>query len=186
MAKNNGIYIGIDPDVDKNGVALLDLTTRKLTINQLPFAQTIAYLQQAHNYAKLHGMGFKVVVEAGWYNTGNWHLRLYEGRASAAQIGVKQGRNEQTSRLIGEMCGYYSIPYEFQRPLPKFWVGHDKKITKEELEIVTGQKIARCNQEGRDAALLAWNKAGFPIHISSFDQRKILLNQRNSPKSVKF
>lgn len=180
MNEMKGFYIGIDPDVDKNGVALLDLSTRKLEIKQLPFARTIAYIHQAFDYAKLHDYGFKVVIEAGWYNTGNWHLRAYEGRASAAQIGVKQGRNEQTSRLIGEMCGYYIIPYEFKRPLPKFWVGHDRKITTEELEIVTGQKISRCNQEGRDAALLAWDKAGFPIRISSEQQRKIILSQRKN------
>ena len=40
-------------------------------------------------------------------------------------------------------------------------------ITKEELEEITLQKLGRLNQEGRDAALLAWDYAGLPMRITS-------------------
>lgn len=166
MNQTRGFYIGIDPDVDKNGVAYLDLATRQLIIKTLTFAQTLDYLQQAQAHATANDIGYKVIIEAGWMNQGNWHLRHYDGRQASAAKGVDQGRNEQTSRLLGEMCQHYGIPYEHKRPLPKCWSGHDRKITHDELEQVTGQKLKRTNQEGRDAALLAWDKAGFPMRVS--------------------
>lgn len=166
MEKSNPFYIGIDPDVQKSGVAYLNINTRELDIKTLTFPQTLDYLKQAKEYANLNGVGYKVIIEAGWMNRGNWHLKYHDGRAASAAKGVDQGRNEQTSRLLGEMCEHWGIAYEFKKPLPKCWSGHDKKITQDELQEVTGQKIARTNQEGRDAALLAWDKAGFPIRIS--------------------
>jgi hypothetical protein len=165
--KMDGYYIGIDPDCEKSGVALLDLETRKLTIQQLPFAEAVEQIRSWHQQLmEEQNHGFKVIIEAGWMNHGNWHLQRWDGRQAAAAKGVSQGRNEQTSRLLGEMMEFYGIPYEFKRPLPKCWSGHDRKITKEELEQVTGQNLGRLNQEGRDAALLAWDKAGFPMRLA--------------------
>lgn len=163
---SKGFYIGIDPDVDRNGVAFLDIESRMLDIQCLPFPQTLEYLQQARDYAAENHTPYKVIIEAGWMNKGNWHLNHWDGRIASAAKGVDQGRNEQTSRLLGEMCAHYGIPYEHKRPLPKCWAGKDRKITQEELQQVTGQRIKRTNQEGRDAALLAWDKAGFPMRIS--------------------
>ncbi len=170
MNQTKGFYIGIDPDVEKNGIALLDTETRTLDIRCLPFPQTLDYLKQAQAYATENNIPYKVIIEAGWMNQGNWHLQHYDGRAASAAKGVAQGRNEQTSRLLGEMCNHYGIPYEHKRPLVKCWKGKDRKITHEELQRVTGQKIGRCNQEGRDAALLVWEKAGFPMRISLREQ----------------
>lgn len=164
--KRNAFYIGIDPDTDKNGIALLDTETRKLTIQQLSFAHTLEYIKKQYALFTLSNKeGFKVIIEAGWMNKGNWHIQRWDGRAASAAKGVDQGRNEQTSRLLGEMMEYYNIPYEFKRPLPKCWSGSNRKITREELEEVTAQTLGRQNQEGRDAALLAWDKAGFPIRV---------------------
>ena len=170
QSKVNNYYIGIDPDVDKSGVALLETETRKLTVKTLCFAELVDYLKEtefATSAFTLKGerKSMMVIIEAGWMNRGNWHLQRWDGRASAAAKGVSQGRNEQVSRLLGEMCGHLGIPYEFKRPLPKCWGGHDRKITQRELEEITGQKIARTNQEGRDAALLAWDVAGFPMRV---------------------
>lgn len=183
------IYIGIDPDVEKNGVAMLEVETQKLTIKQLPFADTIDFCVQQFNTARQQTPegGFKVIVEAGWMNRGNWHLQRWDGRNGAAAKGVDQGRNEQTSRLIGEMMEHYGIPYEFKRPLIKCWAGKDRKITKEELESITGQRLGRINQEGRDAALLAWDKAGLPMRISTDTLRAIAAKrEKRAAKVLKF
>lgn len=183
------IYIGIDPDVEKNGVALLDVDTRKLSIRQLPFPDTVHYCIEQYNIAMCNDKqtGFKVIIEAGWLNRGNWHLRRWDGRNGAAAKGVDQGRNEQTSRLLGEMMDYYNIPYEFKRPLFKCWAGKDRKITTAELESITGQKLGRINQEGRDAALLAWDKAGLPMRISTETLRAIAAKTRKrTAKVLKF
>ena len=168
------IYIGIDPDVDKNGVAVLDLKTRKLTVKQLPFAETIKWINTLYEQIlQKECHGFKVIIEAGWLNKSNWHLQRWDTRTVAAAKGVSQGRNEQVSRLLGEMMDFLKIPYEFKRPLAKCWSGKNRKITQDELEQVTQQKLGRLNQEGRDAALLAWDKAGFPMRISLRDARTV-------------
>lgn len=182
-------YIGIDPDVEKNGVALLEVETRQLYIQQLPFAETIDFCVQNFHAAQqqIPPCGFKVIIEAGWMNRGNWHLRRWDGRNGAASKGVDQGRNEQTSRLLGEMMEHFNVPYEFKRPLVKCWTGHDRKITKEELECITGQALGRTNQEGRDAALLAWDKAGLPMRISTDTLRAIAAKkQKRAAKVLNF
>ena len=44
--------------------------------------------------------------------------------------------------------------------------GKDRKISQEEIEQFIPDFPKRSNQEGRDAALLAWDYAGFPIRLS--------------------
>lgn len=158
------IVVGIDPDVEKNGVAFLERTTRKLEITTLGFAETIDYLCFVKRKAETTGQSFTVVIEAGWLNAGNWHFRYSDNKAKVAELGRATGRNHQTGILLGEMCQYLKIPYVLQKPLRKVWRGKDRKITAEELKVFTGV-IGRTNQEGRDAALLAWTWAGLPIRI---------------------
>ena len=158
------ILIGIDPDVDRNGVALLDCSTRTLTVSTLAFPDLLDYLLYQKRHAEVQGKTVKVLIEAGWMNQGNWHLRRYDNRNVAVAKGVHQGRNEQVSRMIGQMCGHYELKFEFIKPLRKCWKGEDGKITHDELAYFTGLQ-GRTNQEGRDAALLAWVHAGFPIKV---------------------
>lgn len=157
--------IGIDPDVDKNGVAMLDCNTRTLTITTLTFPQLLDYLQYQKRQAEVQGRNIIVAVEAGWMNQGNWHLKYIDNRNVAVAKGVHQGRNEQVSRIIGQMCERYELHYEFIKPLRKTWKGKDAKITHEELAYFTGIK-GHTNQEGRDAALIAWVYAGFAVRVS--------------------
>ena len=159
------IVIGIDPDVDKNGVAMLDCNTRTLTITTLTFPQLLDYLQYQKRQAEVQGRNIIVAVEAGWMNQGNWHLKYRDNRNVAVAKGVHQGRNEQVSRIIGQMCERYELHYEFIKPLRKTWKGKDAKITHEELAYFTGIK-GHTNQEGRDAALIAWVYAGFAVRVS--------------------
>lgn len=156
--------IGIDPDVDKNGVAVLDCNTRTLEITTLSFPDLLDYLQYQKRIAETQGRNIIVAVEAGWMNQGNWHLKYRDSRNVAVAKGVHQGRNEQVSRIIGQMCKRYELHYEFIKPLRKFWHGDNGKITHEELAYFTGIK-GRTNQEGRDAALIAWTYAGFPVMV---------------------
>lgn len=160
------IVIGIDPDVDKNGVAMLDCNTRTLTITTLTFPQLLDYLQYQKRQAEVQGRNIIVAVEAGWMNQGNWHLKYRDNRNVAVAKGVHQGRNEQVSRIIGQMCERYGLHYEFIKPLRKCWKGKDGKITHDELAYFTGIK-GRTNQEGRDAALIAWVYAGLPIRVKA-------------------
>lgn len=177
--------VGIDPDVERNGVATLDTATGKLALQTLDFAHTLDYIRNLHDLHRQaaakaatndgHGCGLVVVVEAGWMNHGNYHTRQWHGRQASASIGRDQGRNEQTSRLIGEMLQHWGVPYVFKKPLAKMWGGHDRKITAAELEALTRQRLGRTNQESRDAALLAWTHAAMPMHLDMATFKAIVM-----------
>jgi hypothetical protein len=65
-------------------------------------------------------------------------------------------------RMKGSMADYEVV--EEVKPLKKCWKGRDGKITHEELARFTGL-MGHTNQDGRDAALLAWVRAGLPIRL---------------------
>lgn len=149
--------IGIDPDCEKNGVAIVSPATRLLNCECLTFAQTIFYLQFFKRNMEEKSRSFIVVIEAGWLNRSNWHTH---GNAKlAAAIGRSTGMNHQTGILLAQMCDYYKIPYKLQKPLKKCWKGTDGKITHEELTKQLQLRgytdiPKRTNQEQRDAVLL--------------------------------
>ena len=182
MSHKEQIIIGIDPDVDRNGIAMLDMSTHSLQVQMLTFPNLLDFIKEKYRqFAEIDKWDFKVIIEAGWMNRGNYHIQRWQGKQGIASLGVDQGRNEQVSRTIGQMMEHWDIPYEFKRPLPKCWHGKDRKITKEELEEITLQKLGRLNQEGRDAALLAWDYAGLPMRIT-----RATLRGQPSPKNPIF
>lgn len=144
------LIIGIDPDVEKNGVATVDKQTNEMQVSTLTFPQLIEYLKD-----KSKDCTILVLIEAGWLNYSNWHLSPKITVQKAAQIGNATGRNHETGRKIAEMCEYYKIPYKLIKPLKKIWRGTDGKISAAEFSRITGCK-ARTNQEMRDAGLIAW------------------------------
>ena len=160
--------IGIDPDVDKNGVAFLDCATKRLKIMTYSFADTLDYLRRVKREAEVVNAHFIVIIEASWLCKAHWHLTAKDTKQMAAAIGNYVGRNHETGRKLAEMCEYFDIPYRLQKPLAlksgglHLWNSKDGKITHEELASFTGI-TGRTNQEGRDAALLAWTFAGLPV-----------------------
>jgi thymidylate synthase len=170
------IIVAIDPDVERNGVATVFPEIRELHVQTLPFAQLLDYLLAQSKRYEAEGKAWKVIIEAGWLSKTNWHLKKEDTKLSAAAKGKSAGRNEQVSRLLGEMCKYWGIPYEHVKPLNKIWKGHDNKITADELAQVIGRKI-RTNQEGRDAALLAWHHADIPVRLDAKAWREITTNK---------
>ncbi|EJX03632.1 hypothetical protein EVA_08271 [gut metagenome] len=161
------IVIGIDPDVDKSGFAVLkkDIPIL-LDIKTLTFPDLLDELQRQKEFAQANARNMVVLVEAGWLNKANWHLYTSDTKQSAAAKGNAAGRNHEVGRKIIEMCEHYGINVEEIKPLPKVWKGKDRKITHEELASFTGY-TKRTNQEGRDAALIAWEWAGLPIRINT-------------------
>lgn len=143
--------IGIDPDVNESGVAVLT-PQGELSICKMTFPELVDYL---HGCAASPS-SFVVVVEKGWFTQTNFHLRG-KGQRYAARQGVDVGRNHETGRKIVEMAEHFGLKVETVTPLPKVWRGSGGKITTEELERYTGAKLGRCNQDQRDAALLAYS-----------------------------
>ena len=76
-------------------------------IKQRKHSRTLDYLQWVVSRASEVGAAVKVFVEAGWMNRTNWHLSKWDNRGQVVAKGVSQGRNEQVSRLLGEMCEAY-------------------------------------------------------------------------------
>lgn len=162
--RNIDIIIAIDPDVEKNGVAYLNCENKNLEISTLSFPELLDYLRYVQRCAETTQKHLVVVVEAGYMNKGNWHLNPKDTKAAAAAKGNHAGRNHETARKIVEMCKHWQMEVKEVKPLEKCWKGKDRKITHEELARFTGV-MGRTNQEGRDAALLAWVYAGFSIRL---------------------
>ncbi|MCM1543684.1 MAG: hypothetical protein NC110_00135 [Ruminococcus sp.] len=171
MRPNYDIIIGIDPDVDKSGVAVLSTNLRKVYVNALSFPDLLESLKDHTTLYRKTFRTFVVVVEASWMIRGNWHLTERGRKQYAAATGYKVGCNHQVGKLIVEMCKAYNIPVIEHCPLRKCWSGKDGKITHEELIQFCPIDKTRTNQEMRDAALLAWSFADFPIRLKALPKR---------------
>jgi len=169
MKKYNNI-IGIDPDCDKSGVAFLETKTKKIEISNLTFPQLLDYMRCMKDLQDRTDKSIIFIVEAGYLNKSNWHLKSKDNRHVAAHKGNSTGRNHETARKIIEMAKHYGLDVEETKPLKKFWRGPDGKITHDELSYFTGIK-GRTNQEARDAVLLAWNFSGFPMKVKPIEKK---------------
>lgn len=162
--------IGIDPDVEKNGVAFLECSTKRLEVTSLTFPDLLDFLRSTQRKAEVLQKNFRVIIEAGWLNKAHWHLTSKDTKQSAAAKGNAAGRNHEVGRKIAEICSHWQLPHELMKPLAlkmggvNLWKGADGKITHEELAAFTGI-TGKTNQEGRDAALIAWTWAGFSMRI---------------------
>lgn len=160
------VYIGIDPDAEKSGVGVVKRATREVDVKQLAFASLVAFIRLQQHRAEVQGKTIMVIVEGGWLIHGNWHIPFKCSTAKAAAIGRSVGMNHQTGLLLVEILKAEGIPVQVQRPLRKMWQGADGKITSAELAEITGkEKLPRCNQEGRDALLIAWVASGLPVRV---------------------
>lgn len=139
------MLIGIDPDVDKSGVAAK--SNRTIQLQSLKFFDLFDFLRVNKESIT------KVRIEASWLIKHNWHTKANGSAAINARIGNNAGSNHEAGRKIVEMCQYLSIPFEEVKPLKKLWKGKDGKITHDELARLT-QLPKRTNQEERDACLL--------------------------------
>lgn len=156
------IIIGVDPDVDKSGVAELRVADGHLELLSLSFPLLLDYLRGKADC----GQSVVVVVEASWKISTNWHTQWSDSARVAARKGKDAGRGHEVGRKICECARHYGLAVVEQRPLKKIWKGKDGKITHEELQAFTHIADARSNQEERDAALLAWNHSGLPIRLA--------------------
>ena len=157
------IIIGIDPDVDKSGVARL--ANNELELSSLSFPQLIEYLTLVRDICLKTGEKAVVVVEASWLISTNWHTGRHDNIRTAARKGKDAGRCHEVGRKIVECAQYFGLEVVEKLPLKKIWKGKDGKITHEELAAFA-RIPSRSNQEQRDAALLAWDYAGLPIRIT--------------------
>ena len=137
------ILIGIDPDVDKSGVALK--INDHIEVFNLSFFELFEFLIEKRDRVKKTSEDIVVVVEAGWLNKSNWHKKKNGSAAINAEIGKRTGANHETGKKIVEMIKFLKLPYQTIKP-------RTSKINSSFFKRITG--INRSNQEQRDAYML--------------------------------
>ena len=165
--------IGIDPDIKRTGVALVDREGRRLEYaGALTFTDCVKYLDGIA--AMYFSEDVEVVIEDSDRST-NWHCGsiIYDKRLAtdqkvreAAAIGRSAGLCHATARHLHEYAESCGLRVRMQKPLKKCWKGKDNKITQAEAEQFMIGLPKRTNPEIRDAALLAWVVSGLPIKIT--------------------
>ena len=137
-------HIGIDPDVDKSGIAIWDSENKTLELKNLAFFELLDFLKEF----KENNKSFAVVVEGGWLNKSNWHSKIGSNASFNAKIGERTGANFETGKKIVEMCVYLKITHSVIQP-------KKSKLKHDYFKKVTGF-AKRTNQEQRDAAMLVF------------------------------
>lgn len=161
---HRGMYryvLGIDPDIEKSGFALLDVEKRTfVSVNSFRFPEAVSFLSTIDKENLL------VVIEDSAATTNNWHLTRYDSTRTAARKGHDVGLCHATARHLQEMAETYKLKAMSVFPLRKIW-GKDggEKISHKELSDFVSDMPKRTNQEERDAMLLAWSHAELPIFV---------------------
>lgn len=161
--KKYDYIIAIDPDVDKSGVATLRTSDRHIVCEVLTFPHLIECMPFWKKMSEQEEI--ILLVEASWSSTNHWHISPYDSKAAAAAKGNAVGRCHEVGRKIIEMAKHYGLRVEEVNPLKKCWKGRDGKISHEELSYFIPGLPGKSNQEMRDAALICWNYAGYPIRV---------------------
>lgn len=132
------LILGIDPDVEKNGVALWNTLTEKFElIDGLTFWDLTAFIQRINPDF--------IIIEAGWLiKKHNWHGS--KNKSTSERISNNVGRNHQIGRLLEDFCKTFGFSCQLQKP--------KGKITAADFEKLTGTKIK--NQDLIDAAMLVY------------------------------
>lgn len=149
------LVIGIDPDVDKSGVAIRNKQTGGIELTTMDFWSLIEYLKGTAWKTRL------VVIEAGFLNTksnfrdaqqvvtalnsDNPVAGLAKQKRIGENISVKVGRNHQIGILLVEYCQKNGIPFLAIQPT-------GAKITSTKMFFqMYGIKTEKSEQEIRDA-----------------------------------
>ncbi|MCU4491492.1 hypothetical protein KTI63_03300 [Acinetobacter guillouiae] len=132
------LIIGIDPDLEKSGVAVLG---QSFELKNLTFAETVELFRSHQDQIK------KVVIEAGWQNK-KANFRGGHSKRVSEQISRRVGLNHATGILLVEMAESLGLAVVLVRPTKT-------KKNSEEFNRITGWQ-GRTNQEQRDAGMLIW------------------------------
>jgi len=152
------IIIGIDPDIDKSGIAVYNSDRGILNIDNQGFFDLLSEISWQRNQA----YDVIVLIECGYLNKSNWHATKNKAKYAAA-IGAKVGANHQISRLLVEFCEREMIDYREIQP-------KRKKINHNDFINVSGLDFKRTNQEQRDAAMLILNSNEYLIKKSKVNR----------------
>lgn len=137
------MIIGIDPDLDKSGIACLHQDTKHIESTLLNFVDTIKFIKLNQPIITA------VYLEAGWLNKkSSWHGA--KNSSISARIGKNVGENHAAGKLLQQAIEAESVKVILVRPTAK-------KLDAESFKSIT--KIqTRTNQETRDAIMLIYGR----------------------------
>lgn len=138
--KNPKMLIGIDPDVEKSGVAFKN--GKLIELSNLTFFQLFDFL----TFQKQQEEKPVVYIECGFLNKTNWHTSALKNKAQNDRIGHNTGANHETAKKIVEMCDYLGLEHVKIKPTRS-------KVNADFFKQITGID-KRTNQEQRDAYML--------------------------------
>lgn len=146
------LMIGIDPDIDKSGVAFWNRKNHRLDLTTMAFFELFENLKATPDKANI-----LVFIEAGWLNKKSNFRKGYvkngqfveHSKRMGENIANKVGRNAETGRKIEEMCIHLGIPYQLVKP-------RKAKVSAEMFTKLTG--LSTRNQEEIDAAMLVYQR----------------------------
>jgi hypothetical protein len=136
------MIIGIDPDIEKNGIAFI-AKDKPLQMTNLNFVDTVKFIDENKQAIKC------IYIEAGWLNKkASWHRA--QNISVAAKIGKNVGENHATGKLLEQSiiaCGCKVVLIQPQ----------STKLSAEGFNKLTKYK-GKTNQEQRDAAMLIFGR----------------------------
>ncbi|MDR1122042.1 MAG: hypothetical protein LBM08_14145 [Dysgonamonadaceae bacterium] len=137
------LIIGIDPDLERSGVAIWIASGKIFDLRNLSFWQLFDFM-------RAHADRIRVVrVEAGWLNKkSNFHSRAGQTKTEGEAIARNVGENHAIAKIICQMCVYLQLQYEEVQQKAH-------KLDRDTFRVITGYK-GRTNQETRDAAMLVY------------------------------
>lgn len=141
------VYVGIDPDLVKNGFAIWYKADKRLEVQVSTFYQIVRYLQGL----QMAGIGnaLEVLIEAGWLNTrANFHDRAGQSKRVGERIAKNVGENHAVGKLLAQVCDELGIKYRLVRP-------KTAKVNKKYFEQLTGLQGVK-SQEMIDAGMLVY------------------------------
>ena len=140
------VYVGIDPDVDKSGVAVK--CGKVFHLYNMTFFELFDKLKTLLDNSKENNIPLEIYIECGFLNSGNRHKVANASHALNSKIGERIGANHEVAKKICEMCDYLGLEYKQIRPTRS-------KTNSEFFNQITGYD-KRSNQEQRDALMLIW------------------------------
>lgn len=146
---NIHIHIGIDPDVEKSGIAVWDSELKQFDfIQRLTFWQIIDVIDA-------YSEPIEVVIEAGWLSKkSNWHGNTKQSKQVGETIAKNVGRNHQIGILLEQYCKLSNIRCLLMPPRGKVIESTFVNLTKWD---------SKTNQDERDAAMLVWQRESIII-----------------------
>jgi hypothetical protein len=128
------MIIGIDPDTEKNGLAIYH--ARKIHLHNWSLFGLFDFMKANKTIIE------KVVIENGEMNRSLWNSK--GNFRTSLNIAMKTGKNFDRTDVIAEMCVYLDLKFEYYVPTSEKY-SHDYACR------LFGYEWKRTNQEQRDA-----------------------------------